>query len=86
VFMGKETTLTCVAKDPDGDKLTYTWQVRDGAIKGEGSRVTWTAPPSEENFKISCIATDSKGKKSRPSEIIVKVECDCKYTSPAGAE
>jgi hypothetical protein len=87
IFMGKDTTLTCVARDPDGDKqLTYTWQARDGVIKGEGSRVTWTAPPSEESFKISCVVTDSHGKKSRPAEVIVKVECDCKYTSPPGEE
>lgn len=86
VFMGKETMLICIAKDPDGDKVTYTWQVKGGTMTGEGSKVFWTAPMWEEDFKIACIATDSRGKKSRTSEIVVKVKCDCESTRPASEE
>ena len=37
VFMGKDSTLACIAKDPDGGKPTQTWQVNDGAMTGAGS-------------------------------------------------
>jgi len=37
-------TATCKASDPDGDDLTYAWEVTDGLITGEGESVTYQAP------------------------------------------
>lgn len=77
IFEGKTTTVICDAMDPDGDELTYTWEVKSGSITGKGSKVTWTAPMKEEDFEIFCYVTDSKGNKSRQAVTIVKVICDC---------
>ena len=77
IFEGKSTTVICDAMDPDGDALTYHWEVKSGRIVGEGSKVTWIAPMEEREFVIFCYVTDSNGNKSRPSSVTVKVICDC---------
>ena len=77
IFKEKSTTLFCDAMDPDGDALTYQWETKAGRIVGEGGRVNWFAPNEEKEFIITCTATDSKGNKSRPATVSVKVICDC---------
>ncbi len=55
------TTVTCLANDPDGDKLTYTWESASGSISGTGPAIQWTAPDSDGMFTVSCTVSDGKG-------------------------
>jgi PKD domain len=77
IFKEKSTTLVCEAMDPDGDALTYHWEAKAGRLVGEGGRIIWFAPNDEQDFVITCTVTDSKGNKSRPATVTVKVICDC---------
>ena len=52
--------VKCVASDPDGDKLSYSWSA-SGDINGKGSIVTWTAPATPSNYTITVKVTDGRG-------------------------
>ena len=52
--------IKCVASDPDGNKLSYTWSA-SGDISGEGSTVTWTAPAAPGDYTITVKVTDGRG-------------------------
>jgi len=52
--------VKCVASDPDGDELNYTWSAY-GDISGEGAVVTWTAPATVGNYTITVKVTDGRG-------------------------
>jgi len=52
--------VKCVASDPDGDELSYTWSAF-GDISGEGSTVTWTAPAAPSDYIIMVKVTDGRG-------------------------
>ncbi len=58
---GTSVELSCEAKDPDNDTLTYTWQFK-GEVIGKGKTVSWTAPSvdSDTIFTIDVIASDGK--------------------------
>jgi len=72
-----DTPITCVAKDPDGDVLTYTWSVEPdaGNFAGEGDTVTWIAPNAYGNYIITVTVTDGRG--GEASESITIVVCSC---------
>jgi hypothetical protein len=55
------TILTCIATDPDGDTVRYTWSASEGSITGVGSSVTWTAPNRSGQYSVTVIVSDSKG-------------------------
>jgi len=44
VAAGGSALITCVADDPEGDVLAYSWSAADGEVTGTGSNVTWFAP------------------------------------------
>src|SRR5205807_7207442 len=45
VEVGKSSTLTADARDPDGDVLTYRWTAPTGTLASPAERQTlWTAP------------------------------------------
>jgi hypothetical protein len=52
--------VKCVASDPDGDELSYTWSA-NGDISGGGSIVTWTAPATPGDYTIMVKVTDGRG-------------------------
>ncbi len=56
-----KSTITCVAIDPDGDVLNYSWKPSDGSITKSGNTVTWIAPDREGDFTITVIVDDGKG-------------------------
>jgi len=44
IKVGEPCTITCAAKDPDGDELSYKWETSGlGYILGSGSSVTFSA-------------------------------------------
>ena len=52
--------VSCVASDPDGDELSYTWSTSSGNISGEGAVVTWVAPEEVGAYTITVKVTDSR--------------------------
>jgi len=52
--------VACIASDPDGDSLTYTWSATGGTFSGTGSVVTWTAPRTPGTYAITVNVTDGK--------------------------
>jgi len=55
------STIECVASDPDGDELSYTWSAERGNISGEGAIVTWVAPNTYGTYTITVTVTDGRG-------------------------
>lgn len=66
---GHSGIITCVASDPDGDELTYTWTAERGTINGEGPEVTWTAPGDYGDYLITVTVTDGRGGEVSSSQI-----------------
>jgi len=58
---GDGTTVTCVATDPDGDVLSYTWEYTGGTLQGTGSTVTWIAPSIANTYTVKVTISDGKG-------------------------
>ncbi|MCJ7655989.1 MAG: hypothetical protein MUO97_11975, partial [Dehalococcoidia bacterium] len=61
VLYGGSATVRCIATDPDGDVVNYSWSASGGDISGVGDTVTWVAPNKGGNFSIKVIASDGKG-------------------------
>ena len=65
VTPGGHTTITCVANDPEGDIVRYSWNAAEGSINGSGSQVVWNAPNKAGEFGITCVVSDGKGAEAR---------------------
>lgn len=79
---GHSGTITCVASDPDGDELTYTWTAERGTISREGPEVTWTAPSEYGNFLITVTVSDGRGGEVTSSQVTTRedgriIVCGC---------
>jgi outer membrane protein OmpA-like peptidoglycan-associated protein len=62
VEVGKTSTITGVAQDPDGDSLTYRWTAPAGSIQNPTDRQTvWTAPQQEGPVQATITVSDGKG-------------------------
>jgi hypothetical protein len=64
--------ISCDARDPDRDQLTYTWSDNGGTISGEGPAVTWTAPQTAGVYTITVTVDDGKSSKAT-KEVTVAV-------------
>jgi len=53
--------IDCLAYDPDGDELNYQWSSNGGAISGEGSSITWTAPDNTGSYTTTVVVSDGRG-------------------------
>ena len=56
-----KSIITCVANDPDGDVLSYSWGATAGTITGVGNTATWIAPDREGEFTITVTVDDGEG-------------------------
>jgi hypothetical protein len=65
VNLGGHTTLKCVANDPEGDIVHYSWNPAEGSISGTGQQVTWNAPSRAGEFGITCVVSDGKGAETK---------------------
>jgi len=72
MLYGGSTTLTCIATDPDGDVVRYSWSASEGSITGVGNKVTWIAPNKGGNFNVTVIVSDGKGGETR-GDVMVTV-------------
>jgi outer membrane protein OmpA-like peptidoglycan-associated protein len=62
VEVGRTSTITAVAQDPDGDTLTYRWTVPSGTLQNPSDRQTlWTAPQQEGPVQATVTVNDGKG-------------------------
>lgn len=64
VVAGGTSTITCVASDPDGDTLSYTWTCSGGDISGTGATVTFLSLNVAGNYTISVVVSDVNGGKA----------------------
>ena len=58
---GSTSSIGCVATDPDGDSLSYSWSSIAGSISGAGKSVRWTAPLVAGDYAVSCRVDDGLG-------------------------
>ena len=56
-----EGQFTCIAIDPDGDEMTYTWTADNGTISGDGATVTWISPATMGKYTVTVEVSDGKG-------------------------
>jgi outer membrane protein OmpA-like peptidoglycan-associated protein len=62
VEVGKSSTLTADARDPDGDVLTYRWTAPTGTLASPAERQTlWTAPGQPGPVQATVTVNDGKG-------------------------
>ena len=68
VAPGGQTTLTCVAHDPDGTIDKYVWSAPDGSFPGGGTSeenphptnaILWTAPAAPGDYVLTCTVVDT---------------------------
>ena len=63
-------TLTCIAIDPEGTKMTYSWLSDNGTLEGMGKQVTWTAPGVPGNYTVTVTVTNEAGAHATQSRAI----------------
>jgi len=62
VEIGKTSTVTADATDPDGDALTYRWSAAAGTLASPADRQSvWTAPMQEGAVPVTIEVRDSQG-------------------------
>jgi len=61
ILYANSTLITCIASDPDGDVVRYSWSASEGSISGVGEKVTWVAPKKGGNFNITVLVSDGRG-------------------------
>jgi hypothetical protein len=63
VAVSTQTEVRCVASDPDGDKITFTWATNGGSFSGSTSEsfILWVAPEQYDDYNISVEVNDGKG-------------------------
>jgi outer membrane protein OmpA-like peptidoglycan-associated protein len=62
VEVGRNSTVTADAQDPDGDTLTYRWSAPTGSFQNAADRQTlWTAPQQEGPVPVTVTASDGRG-------------------------
>ena len=53
--------ISCVASDPDNDKLDYVWMATGGKLIGNGASVQWIAAGEPGDYTITVEVSDSQG-------------------------
>ena len=57
---GKPILLDCIATDPNGDSLSYTWTANGGTFSSANTKsVIWTAPDNEAIYTIAVKVNDN---------------------------
>ena len=74
VLVGVKTEFHVIARDPDGDSLSYTWSISQGQTVESSSRTaTWVAPDQPSAFIVSVFVSDGISEPTtRSKQILVK--------------
>ncbi len=56
--LGGTSEISCLASDEDGDEIILSWSSSSGSIEGTNENIQWTAPETEGNYYIKCVASD----------------------------
>ena len=79
VEVGRVSTVTADAQDPDGDPLTYRWTVNTGSLTSPNNRQTpWTAPNTPGVVPVTVTVNDGKGGTATASVNITVVQPQAK--------
>jgi hypothetical protein len=70
VDLNASTEVTCLATDPKGYPLQYTWSSLYGTISGTDSVAQWTAPSTVGNYWVVCIVSNGQGGEAMDSVLI----------------
>jgi hypothetical protein len=69
--------ITCIASDPDNDKLDYAWMATAGKINsvpGKPESVQWIVPGAGGTYKVTCEVSDPRGLTANFT-IVITVKC-----------
>ena len=74
VLVGVQTEFHVIARDSDGDSLSYTWSISQGQTVESSSRTaTWVAPDQPGAFIVSVFVSDGISEPTtRSKQILVK--------------
>ena len=74
VLVGVKTEFHVIARDSDGDSLSYTWSISQGQTVESSSRTsTWVAPNQPGAFTVSVFVSDGISEPTtRSKQILVK--------------
>ena len=74
VSAGGQIDLHVIARDPEGDPLSYTWAISQGQIVESSSRtVAWTVPDQPGSFTITVFISDGISEPTtRSKQVVVK--------------
>ena len=74
VLVGVKTEFHVIARDSDGDSLSYTWSINQGQTVESSSRTaTWVAPDQPGSFIVSVFVSDGISEPTtRSKQILVK--------------
>ncbi len=74
VLVGVKTEFHVIARDSDGDSLSYTWSINQGQTVESSSRTaTWVAPDQPGAFIVSVFISDGISEPTtRSKQILVK--------------
>ena len=74
VLVGVKTEFHVIARDSDGDSLSYTWSISQGQTVESSSRTaTWVAPDQPSAFTVSVFVSDGISEPTtRNKQILVK--------------
>ena len=65
VYPRGQVELECLASDPEGDSMIFTWSCANGTFVGSGPITTWQAPNAYGDFPIMIVVEDSNGNSSK---------------------
>jgi hypothetical protein len=74
VKLNSQVQVSCVANNPHGNDLSYSWSATGGIIKGEGSSVLWIAPESSGTYTIEVVASNGDLKSPSKSQSILVLD------------
>jgi outer membrane protein OmpA-like peptidoglycan-associated protein len=75
VEVGKSSTVSADAQDPDGDPLIYRWTAPAGSLANPAIRQTiWTAPLQEGPVRVTVTVDDNRGGTASDSVVIQVVK------------
>ncbi|HPN93976.1 MAG TPA: S8 family serine peptidase [bacterium] len=77
-YPGGSLSLEAIAYDPNGDSLSYAWEVSDGSIISTGKNAQWTLPNNRGESRVSVEVVDSFGNSSRLERFVYVFDSELK--------